>query len=501
MGQIVEGLRKAGLEIADGQKLAPERLASQNGSNLTATTPSIAVLPFANLSAEKDQEYFSDGLAEEIINLLAQIPGLKVIARTSAFAFRGKEQDIRAIAEALGVTTILQGSMRRSGSRIRVTVQLINSADSAHIWSERYDREMTDVFAVQDEIAAAIAGKLQVKLSASTPRYVPQPAAYEEFLKARHHLQRWTPESAARARECLERAVTLDGGFALAHSDLGWCFYILAIENQIPPREAADLMRSTAQKALQIEPSLPDIHAVLAMAAVLDYDWYEAGRNFELVMASEQIQPFIRYLHSAFYLVSLGRMKEAEAGIERALQEDPLNVLCRTALGSFCLTSGRFADGEGVLRGILQLDENFWIAHSWLSFSCLKQNRLTEAIAHEEKARSRASWNPTVIGRLAAMNERGGNTSRARALLEQLGDGSAFGTASGFFCYYSVLADIDSAADWYQKAIEQRDPRAPWLFPMQFADLLTSSPRWPGLRQAMNLNADQGAARGLSATL
>ncbi len=486
--RFLDGLRNAGLEIADEEKGARVRPATHSGANIAATVASIAVLPFANLSAEKNQEYFSDGLAEEIINLLAQIPGLKVIARTSAFAFRGKEQDIRAIAEALGVTTILQGSVRRSGSRIRVTVQLINSADSAHIWSERYDREMTDVFAVQDEIAAVIAGKLQVKLSASTPRYVPKPAAYEEFLKARHHLQRWTPESAARARECLERAVTLDGGFALAHSDLGWCFYILAIENQIPPREAAELMRSTAQKALQIEPSLPDIHAVLAMAAVLDYDWYEAGRNFELVMAGEQIQPFVRYLHSSFYLVSLGRMKEAEAGIERALQEDPLNALCRSALGSFCLTSGRFADGEGILRGILQLDENFWIAHSWLSFSCLKQNRLTEAIAHEEKARSLASWNPTVIGRLAAMNERGGNTSRSRALLEQLGDGTAFGTPGGFLCYHAVLANIESAADWYQKAIEQRDPRAPWLFPLQFGDLFASNSRWPGLRQTMNLN-------------
>jgi tetratricopeptide (TPR) repeat protein len=349
---------------------------------------------------------------------------------------------------------------------------------------------MTDVFVVQDEIAAAIAGKLQVKLSASIPRYVPQPAAYEEFLKARHHLQRWTPESAARARECLERAVTVDPQFALAHSDLGWCFYILAIENQIPPREAADLMRSTAQKALKIQPSLPDIHAVLAMSAVLDYDWSEAGQNFELVMASEQIQPFIRYLHSSFYLVSLGRMKEAEAGIERALQEDPLNALCRSALGSFCVTSGRFADGEGVLRGVLQLDENFWIAHSWLSFSCLKQDRLTEAIAHEEKARSLASWNPTVIGRLAAMNERVGETSRGQALLNELGDGSAFGTPGGFLCYHSILGDIDSAADWYENAIKQHDPRAPWLFPLQFGDLLTSSPRWPGLRLMMNLKAD-----------
>ena len=472
---MIEGLRKAGLEIADGQKPAPSRLPSQSGAKLTAATPSLAVLPFANLSAEKDQEYFSDGLAEEIINLLAQISGLKVIACTSAFAFRGKEEDIRGIADALGVTTILQGSVRRAGNRIRVTVQLINASDGAHLWSERYDSEMTDVFVVQDEIAAAIAGALQVKLSAPPREYVPQLAAYEEFLKARHHLQRWTPESAARGRECLERAVGFDPGFALAHSELGWCYYILAIENQIPPGEAAESMRATARKALGIESSLPDAHAVLALAGILDYDWSEAGRQFQLAMAGERIQPFICYLHSAFYLVSLGRMREAEQGVERVLQEDPLNALCRTALGSYRLASGRFAEGEAILRDALQLDENFWIAQSWMGFSCLKQNRMPEAIAYEEKARALAPWNPTLIGRLAGMHERVGEKSRAQALLEELGSGTALGVPGGFLCYHEVLADVDSAAGWYEKAIEQRDPRAPWLFPMQFGDLLTSS--------------------------
>lgn len=363
---LLDGLRKAGMEIADEEKPAPAKPATQSGANIAAALPSIAVLPFANLSAEKDQEYFSDGLAEEIINLLAHVSGLKVIARTSAFAFRGKEQDIRKIAEALGVTAILQGSVRRAGSRIRVAAQLINAADGTHLWSERYDREMTDVFAVQDEIAAAIAGALKVKLSASPRRYAPQPEAYEEFLKARHHLQRWSPETAVRGRECLERAIALDAGFALAHSDLGWCHYILAIENQIAPREAADAMRATARKALEIESSLPDAHAVLAMAAVLDFDWSEAGRQFELAMDSEQIQPLIRYCHSSFYLVSLGRMREAELELERALQEDPLNALCRTALGGYCVASGRFSEAEAMLRDVLQLDENFWIAiHGW----------------------------------------------------------------------------------------------------------------------------------------
>jgi serine/threonine protein kinase len=171
--------------------------------------PSIAVLPFANMSADKENEYFSDGLAEEILNLLAKTPGLKVIARTSSFAFRNKEQDITKIAEALRVQNILEGIVRRAGNRIRITAQLIQAADGTHLWSERYDRELTDVFAAQDEISAAIAGALKVKLVASKPRYTPKLPAYEALLKAKHFHWKVTAESMAQARVFYEQAITL----------------------------------------------------------------------------------------------------------------------------------------------------------------------------------------------------------------------------------------------------------------------------------------------------
>jgi len=185
--------------------------------------PSIAVLPFADMSAGKDQEYFSDGLAEEILNLLAKIPGLKVIARTSSFAFRGEKQDIRKIAEALSVRTILEGSVRKAGNRIRVTAQLIAATDGSHLWSERYDRELTDVFAVQDEIAASIASALHLKLTpqpASAERYKPNVPAYEAYLKGRHHSYQITADSMARAKEYFEQAISFDPKFALPYSEL-----------------------------------------------------------------------------------------------------------------------------------------------------------------------------------------------------------------------------------------------------------------------------------------
>ena len=331
---IVDGLRKAGLDIADGQKLAPERLPSESGPNLTATTPSIAVLPFANLSAEKDQEYFSDGLAEEIINLLARISGLKVIARTSAFAFRSKEQDIRGIANVLGVTTILQGSVRRAANRIRVTVQLINASDGAHLWSERYDREMTDVSAVQDEIAAAIAGALQVKLSpeAIPKRYEPKIEAYEAYLKAKYQQGKATPESLELAKQYQERAIQLDPAFALARTEVGFYWVAMAMFGRYPSNKASLAARAEAERALQIDPALPDAHALLGyLAAVFELDWTKAEKYFAFPGAKQVGNSITQPLYGWFQYLR-GNVAEAIALVERAIEQDPFDVFGTIAI-------------------------------------------------------------------------------------------------------------------------------------------------------------------------
>jgi eukaryotic-like serine/threonine-protein kinase len=449
--------------------------------------PSIAVLPFANMSRDADDEYFSDGLAEEIINALVKVPNLRVIARTSAFAFKGQNTDIRKIAETLGVANILEGSVRKAGTRIRVAAQLITASDGSHLWSERYDRELADVFAVQDEIAAAIAGALQVKLSAAPRKHTPKLEAYGEFLKARHHLQKWTLESAARGRECLERAIALDPAFAEVHSALSWYFFTMVSENQIPPREAAASMRKEAQKALEIDSSLPDPHAALGMASVLDYDWAEADQHFRLAMAQEPVPILVRYFYGHFFLAAVGRIKEAEEENKCGLQEDPLNLLIRSATGIYHIAADRVSEGQAVLRQLLELDDTFWIAYVWLATSCAMQGRTDEAIAYAEKARALAPWNPPVIGLLAGLLERKGEHLRAQALLKELSDGSAFGAPAGFVSYHALLGQIDLAADCFEKVIEQRDTRAPWIIPHFFGDLITSSPHWPKLRNMMNL--------------
>ena len=268
------------------------------------TQPSIAVLPFANMSGDKEQEYFSDGLAEEIINALAQIPDLKVTARTSAFAFRGKEQDITKIAEALKVSTILEGSVRRSGNRIRVTAQLINAKDGYHLWSQRYDREMEDVFAVQDDIAAAIALALRIKLGGKAEAmrpYRPKLPAYEACLKGRYYLMKNTPDALVQAKAYLEQAISLDSAYAEPHAELGAMYLIQSAWELRPVSETMSLARKEAQKAIDLSPEEPRAHIVLgAVSGVYDWDWEKAAGHCRTAMASDPVPADVRARYGIF---------------------------------------------------------------------------------------------------------------------------------------------------------------------------------------------------------
>jgi TolB-like protein/Tfp pilus assembly protein PilF len=451
--------------------------------------PSIAVLPFTNLSADKENEYFSDGLAEEIINELAHVRGLKVIARTSAFAFRGKEQDIRGIAEALGVRTILEGSVRRAGSRIRVTAQLINAEDGSHLWSERYDRELADVFAIQDEIAQAIAAALQMKLSAEPARhYTPNLPAYEAYLKGRHHLARFTPESLARSRECFEQAIALDPKFALAHVGLGSYFLNCAVLGFMPAHEAMPLVREAAKRALDIDPSLPEAHAMLGVVAgIYEYDWKEAERRFRLSMTRDPVPAYARDLYGFFYLLPRGRLQEAGEELERALKLDPLAVIVRVRLAICLLAVGRKAEAETEFRQVLELDENSQPALANMAFIHALRGDLAEALAFAEKAYAVAPGLGQVMGLLAGVLALSGDIDRAEGLLEKLRPGQAYGAPRALAIFHLLCGEVEKAADWTGKAIEQRDPLITFFLRHPLAKALRSTARWPALAKMMNL--------------
>ena len=448
--------------------------------------PSIAVLPFANMSRDPDDEYFSDGLAEEIMNLLAHVPALKVTARTSAFAFRGKEQDITKIAEALRVRTILEGSVRRAGSRIRVTAQLINAEDGYHLWSERYDRELTDVFAIQDEIAQAIAAALKLKLTSRAVRHTPTFPAYEALLKARHHLRSFTPEAHARGKEWCERAIALDPEYAAPHALLGLSYLFMGMHAARPMGEVAPLIRREALRALEMEPFEADPHFLLgAVAAAHDYNWPEALREFQSAMGNSSVPAEARWAYASLYLSTFGRFEESSAEIRRAVEQDPLNVSWRGILVAHLVCAGRYE--EALQEGLKALDiaQNELMPHLTLGEVYLALGRVADAVASEERAHRNFPQQSMATGLLAASLVRLGEKERAAALLKELGDSPT--PIWGRTWYHLLCSEIDAAADWYEKMINARDLFAVVYANSLYTDELRASPHWAKLARMMNL--------------
>jgi TolB-like protein/Flp pilus assembly protein TadD/predicted Ser/Thr protein kinase len=469
-----------------GELRAALEAATEPASKPGEHQPSIAVLPFANMSADRENEFFGDGLAEEIINALANVSGMKVAGRTSSFFFRGKDLEFGEIGRRLNVEHILEGSVRKAGNRIRVTAQLIKVADGFHLWSERYDREMTDIFAIQDEITQAIATALRFKLSldaAPLRRYTPNLRAYEAYLKARHDLFEGTPDSLARVQGSVNHAIELDPKFALAYSLLGLHYSFLASGIR-PAREVIPLARAAEQEALRVEPSLPEAHALLGVwAGTYDYDWNEAERQWRLAMAREPVSHDIRVWYGNHYLLPIGRPFEAVEAMARGLQEDPLNLMYRHHLARGLQHANRPEDAEAELRKVLEIDENFPMALGTLGAVCAQQGRFGEALALTERAHALTPWVLPITGQLAALLFRAGDTSRADALIETLGTGEAYGAPTGLAVFHALCGDFDRAAVWAEHAIEERYPSLVAIL----GPLLRSSPRWAALARLMNL--------------
>ena len=462
-----------------------EALAGAGQSQTWQKQPSIAVLPFTNMSRDPDDEYFSDGLSEEIINALAHVPDLQVTARTSAFAFRGKEQDITRIAETLRVRTILEGSVRRSGNRIRVTAQLINAEDGYHLWSERYDRELSDVFAIQDEIAQAISNALQVKLSVKASPYTPTLPAHEALLRGRHHRQKHTVTAHTRSRECFEQAVALDPGYAAPHAELGFTYFWLALGDH-NMTEVAPLIRTEARRALDLDPSESSPHFLLGtVAAAHDYDWTAAGEHFAKALSARFVSGDARFAYSAYYLRPLGRHEEAVEQLQRAVDEDPLNIIWRAMLGGEFRSEAKYGRALEELRKGLELDDDHWVTNFIIGDTYMQMGQFPEARAAAERAYGANPTHSMAWGLLAAALARLGEKDRAAALIGEGGDSPR--PFWGRVLYHLWCLEIDESASWYEKAIQEREPFAIWFLNAELLKPLRASLHWPRLARMMNL--------------
>jgi serine/threonine protein kinase len=463
--------------------------ATELTSKPAETQPSIAVLPFANMSADKENEYFGDGLAEEVINALAQVPGLQVAGRTSSFLFRGKDIELAEVGRRLNVEHLLEGSVRRAGNRVRVTAQLIKVADGFHVWSERYDRELTDIFAIQDEITHAIASALRIRLSldsSTSRRHIPNLRAYEAYLKARELWSRSFPGSFEQAKALLEHAITLDSQFALPYSLLGGCYTMLANLGFKPAHEAMPLARAAEERALRVDPALPEAHALLGVCAGnFGHDWIRAEREWRLAMTHEPMSRDVRFWYGNHYLLPIGRVAEAVETMARALEEDPLNLLYRHIYARGLRHLGRLDDAAAELRGILDIDPDFPWALETLGAVYAQQGKFEKALAITERAHVVIPWSYTVAGQLAALLDRTGDRTRADALLKTLGTGEAYGASTGLAIFHAMKGDPEQAAEWAARGIEQR------FLPLVYmvTPLLKSHRQWPALARLMNLPA------------
>jgi eukaryotic-like serine/threonine-protein kinase len=453
--------------------------------------PSIAVLPFANMSADKEQEYFSDGLTEEIINALVKVPGLKVIARTSAFAFKGQNTDIRRIAGTLGVTTVLEGSVRRSGGRIRVTAQLIAAADGTHLWSERYDREMAGVFEVQDEISAAIARALEIAFSPEavmTGRHTPPLSAHEALLKARHFHMKLTPESMSQARAHYLEAIALDSDYALAHAYYADWLLAGAVIGMAPGRHATPAARAMAERALELDPSLPEAHAILCVAnASYDYDWGEAARRAHLTTSIGAVSPMCHFLSGMFYHLAAGRWQGAVDHLTRAVQGDPLNPTFRQCLAYALSSVERHAEAERHLRQNFDLNPNFYWSYAIQANLYAARQLFTEALPYAEKACSLGPWHSWSIATYAGLLVRTGQEARGREVAQKLHSREAGEVQIAWMLFYCYCGELDAAMEWAEKAIEDRHPEVPHVLQSVVGEPLRTSPHWPKLAARMNL--------------
>jgi adenylate cyclase len=368
---------------------------------------SIAVLPFINMSADAENEFFADGITEEIINVLSQIEGLHVAARTSSFFFKGKHADMRQIGEQLNVQTVLEGSVRKAGDNLRITAQLVNVADGYHLWSERYDRELKDVFAIQDEIARSIAERLKLTIEGNQAEQLVKAGtknleAYELYLKGRALLYR-RGGAIPRAVECFHRAVKLDPDYALAWAGLADSYTTLGYFGLARPDACMPQGMEAARRAVKLDPSLAEAHTALAMAALMGtWDKAEAEREFLRALELNPRYVQARGWYAWFFLVlSEGRVAEAVAQAKLALESDPLSSYAHTIYGLPCGTSGKNAEAIQAARRAVELDSESYLARVCLQGLLLFDGQFEQSVAVGEVALAmsgRHSWSMAILG-------------------------------------------------------------------------------------------------------
>jgi TolB-like protein len=446
---------------------------------------SIAVLPFADMSQKKDQEYFGDGMAEEILDLLAKIPGLSVIGRTSSFQFKGKNEDLRTIGTKLSAAYVLEGSVRNSGDQVRITAQLINTRTGAHEWSETYDRPIGDVLKLQDAIAAAVARELELTVA---PGHLNQRAtaknaeAYDLYLRGRHAADRWNPEGFDEAVTLFHQALDRDPTFADAAAELAFSYQWQAGDS-LAPAAGYEQARRSATDALKLDPKNLLAHVVMAEIHFI-YDWDWGGAERELQQAATLAPANVDVLRGEAHLsVILRRSDDAFKYVKAALAQDPLNPLVLVGLSWIQESRGHLSEADAAIRRALDIRPTFGSAHQQLGVLLLERGDRDGALREMQQETLDYTKQEGLALAYYALGKKTEADAALAGMLKDQADGNALGIAE----VYAFRNHPDEAMHWLERAYAQKDGglyaiKRDWLLRG-----LESDPRFKAFLHKMNL--------------
>jgi TolB-like protein len=462
--------------------------------------PSIAVLPFVNMSRDEENGYFADGLSEELLNVLAKIRGLRVAARSSAFTFKGKGATVAEVGRALSVATVLEGSVRKAGTRMRISVQLVKVAGGYELWSETYDRKMKDIFAVQDDIAQSVVKELRTTLlgeaadakagkkvtaavAAAVKGRATDPEAHRLYLQARHFFDRGTREDVAKGIGYLKQALAREPEFALAWATLGRAYAAEADAGWVPVAERYERAREALTHALALEPDLAEGHAGMGWIQ-MNHDWDWRGAEVSCRRALDLASGNAVVLREAGLLASyLGRLDQAIGFYRHAAEQDPLSATTYHDLGADLHAAGRLAEAEAVLRNALELSPQRAGTRANLSLNLLAQGRGEEALA--EALRESEEW--ACLWATAIIHHAAGRRAEADAALEELIAKHQVETAYQVAEVYAARGEADLAFEWLERAYAQRDGGLSEMKTRPLLRPLHADPRWDGFLRKMGL--------------
>jgi eukaryotic-like serine/threonine-protein kinase len=454
----------------------------------------IAVLPFVNSSADPENEYFSDGMTDELITALTKVEGLRVASRTSVFALKNLREDVRRIGARLNVSTALEGTVRKSGNRLRITVQLSSVADGRTLWSERYDREMADVFAIQDEIAQTIVRTLRSTLlgdlGSPTPvRYTENVRAYSLYLKGRFWWNRRTQADIAEGVKYFEQAIAEDPGYALAYTGLADSYALALDYSGAPVKEGMERAKAEARKAIELDETLAEAHTSLGWVTfIYDWDWVGAEREFSRAIELNPRYATARQWHS-WFLAAMGRFEEALADGRAAIDLDPASVSIRRSLGWLQYYARRYDDALENLRRALAMDPTAEETHRLLGLVYLEQGLHDEAAVSFKEAIALSQNTALAFAGLGQVAARRGRLDEARAVLKAMHDRARSGYVSpvALTKLYVALGDASAAFDWLEQAYRDRRGWLAYLKVEPTLDPLRADPRFQRLVERMRL--------------